>query len=182
MSSKDRFSGTATPLGKTILPAAIRKMVEDLGATNSERAAVYRAIGKDVACAIGPTAQMDGALSWLVRDPTSKDPLLIVLSKDDLSDRTFVIARTVMYHDVSAFPTTNGRRIVKLYRDQRVVIEEGETSRTAWTNISLSKVSNHIAANLLQRYQNGRSVHVSGLGDVRIVGEAPSRMKPTLMK
>jgi hypothetical protein len=182
MSSKDRFSGTATPVGKTILPAAIRKMVEGLGAVTSERAAVFRGIAKDVAYAIGPTAQMDGALSWLVRDPTSKDPLLIVLSKDDLSDRAFLIARTVMYHDVSTFPTTNGRRIVKLYRDQRVVIEEGGTSRTAWTNISLSNVSNQIAPNLLQGYQNGRSVHVSGLGDLRIVREAPSRMKPTIMK
>jgi primosomal replication protein N len=182
MSSEDRFWGTATPVGKAILPAAVRKMVEGLRAVTTERAAVFRRIAKDVVYAIGPTAQMDGAVAWLVRYPPSKDPLLVVLSKDDLSDRAFLIARTVMYHDVSTFPTTNGRRIVKLYRDQRVVIEEGGTSRTAWTNISLAKVSNHIAPNMLQGYQNGRSVHVSGFGDVRTVREAPSRMKPTRMK
>jgi hypothetical protein len=131
----------------------------------------------NIAYALGPTAQMDGALSWLVRDPTSKDPLLVVLSKDDLSDKVYVTARYLMYRDVSNFPTTNGRRIVKLYRDQRVVIEEGGTTRTAWTNLRLLNPSHHIAPDMLQRLQNGRPVHVSGLGEVRVVYEPTRTIK-----
>ena len=161
MSPRSRFSLSATPLGP-ITPG-----------DHGQRAPVF----SDIAFALGPTAQMDGALSWLVRDPTSKDPLLVVLSKDDLSDNVYAIARYLMYRDVTDFPTTNGRRIVKLYRDQRVVIEEGGTSRTAWTNLSLLNASHHIAPDMLQRHQNGRPVHVSGLGDVRVVYEPTRAIK-----
>ena len=129
---------------------------------------------QDVAFAIAPQASMDGALAWLVRDPSSPDPLLVVVSKEDLTDNVYVVARHLMLRDVQSLPTTTGRRVVKIYRDQRVQIEEGGTSRTAYTRLSLSNVTRTIAPEMLRRHDTGRIIHVNGLGPARVVFE-PTR-------
>ena len=129
---------------------------------------------QDVAYAIAPRASMDGALAWLVRDPSSPDPQLVVVSREDLTDNVYVVARHLMLRDVQSMPTTTGRRVVKIYRDQHVQIEENGTSRIAYTRLSLSNVTRTIAPEMLRRYDAGRIIHVTGMGPAKVVFE-PTR-------
>lgn len=128
----------------------------------------------DVAYAIAPQSAMDGAMAWLVRDPSSSDPLLVVVPKEGVTDAAYVVARHLMLRDVQSLPTVRSRRVVKIYRDQRVQIEEGGTSRTAYTRLSVSNVTTTIAPEMLRRHETGRIIHVTGLGSARVVFE-PTR-------
>ena len=124
-----------------------------------------------IAFALAPEAQLDGALAWLIRDASSPDPVLVVLSKESLTDTLYVIAKGVMRRDLVENPELPARRVVKIFRDRHVVIEDAGESRTAYIHNTVGNPSKHIGPELLRRASLGRTVVLHGIGEVRVAFE-----------
>lgn len=120
---------------------------------------------------IAPSEKLNGAIAWLIRDPQASQKRLVVLSKQDVSDGLYVMTRHLMYRDLEAFPVANGRRVIKLYKDQQVQIEEAGVIRRTNVRMATASVSTHIGPELLRRHDKARKIQVDGIGEVRLVQE-----------
>ena len=137
-------SGFSRVIGRayTLAPSRMH-----MNSSNENRSGLMSATSYGLA----PPERLDGAVAWVIRDAQASQPLLIVLSRQDLSDQWYAIARHLMYRDVQAFPTTTGRRVVKLYKDQQVQIEEAGVIKRSNTRFAAASVSTHIAPEMQRR-------------------------------
>ncbi|MDQ2664644.1 MAG: hypothetical protein M3Z05_01415 [Gemmatimonadota bacterium] len=133
-------------------------------------------ISGQIAFGLAPAANLDGAVAWLIRDANAPDPVLVVLSKESTNDILYVITKHVMRRDLIEFPVPDGRRVVKIFRDKHVVIEEAGLSRTAYLDVTVGSTTTHIGPELLRREANARCAQVAGVGAVHVVFEPTLNM------
>ncbi|MDB4900301.1 MAG: hypothetical protein JWN53_2109 [Gemmatimonadetes bacterium] len=123
----------------------------------------------DIVYGLAPAASLDGAVAWLIRDPDASPSLLVVLPREKVTGGLYAAARHLMYRDVQSQAATSGRRIVRLFSDQHVQIEEEGVSRRTHVRMTITAPNAAVAPELLRRHDGARKIHVEGIGLVSVV-------------
>lgn len=118
---------------------------------------------------VATRGHMNDAAVKIIRDPDSPYEALIVLADDKVTDKAYLVADHVLMKDKRAVPAPPSRRVISILPDQTLRLETEGRTRWARSRIRVENVTGTVSKNVLRRLKNSKTIHVDGIGPVKIV-------------
>jgi hypothetical protein len=122
------------------------------------------------AYAVSKSNLPEGAAAYVIRDPASATPRLILVSESSVDDVVLAMAQHALRVSETGYPTISQRRTIALWKDQRFRITSEDGTREGRLDFNFMAPERRKEANkLLARAASARQTSLRNVGSVSLV-------------
>jgi hypothetical protein len=93
----------------------------------------------------------------------------VILADEQLTERLYVVARSLLTRDKLEVPVASGRRVISLMPDLLMRLDADGHTKWRRSDMVLGNITNTVIPEMRRRQHGARDFHVEGVGHVKLV-------------